>query len=106
MPSDLLAPFILLFWADATFWIPLLLVLFTWKHVWRARPLRYSAELWSIVFPMGMYAAATQQFIQTFGISFLDPAVQIMFWAALVLWSLSVIGMALHAAGFNPQIAA
>lgn len=105
-PHDLLAPFILLFWADATFWIPLLLLLFTWKHLWRARPFRYSAELWSVVFPMGMYSAATLQFTRTFGIFFLDPAVQIMFWAAVVLWSVSAVGLILHVAGVNPQIAA
>lgn len=102
---DLIAPLIIIFWADATFWIPLLLILFTWKHIWRAAPIRYSAELWSIVFPMGMYAAATLQFSQTFQLPFIMPVAEVLFWAALVLWAVSVIGMALHVAGLNPEVA-
>ena len=103
---DLIAPLIILFWADATFWIPLLLILFAWKHLWRGRRLRYSVEVWSVVFPMGMYAAATLQFSQAFDIPFITPAAQILFWSALVLWAFSVAGLVLHVVGLNPKVAA
>ena len=103
---DLIAPLIIIFWADATFWIPLLVILFAWKHFWGAKPFRYSADLWAVVFPMGMYAAATLQFSQTFTLPFIMPLAQTLFWAALVLWMASVIGMALHATGLDPEVAA
>lgn len=103
---DLIAPLIMIFWADATFWIPLLLILFTWKHFWRAKPFRYSADLWAVIFPMGMYAAATLQLSQGFAIPFIVPAAQVLFWGALVLWVASVVGMALHGVGLKPEIAA
>ena len=46
-------------WAWATWWIPLLLLLGLWKHGIHRRSIGYTPMLWSIVFPLGMYAAAT-----------------------------------------------
>ena len=56
---DLLSPIVVAFWADATFWIPLLLLLFAWKHLIRRRMFRSVLAQWSVVFPLGMYCAAT-----------------------------------------------
>lgn len=81
------------FWCEASFWIPLLVLLFVWKYIVRTRPLRYTSGLWSVVFPMGMYAAATLQFRTAFDLPFLLPAAQIMFWMALTLWSITALGM-------------
>ena len=46
-------------WAWATWWIPLLLFLGIWKHGVRRVPLAYTPMLWSLVFPLGMYALAS-----------------------------------------------
>ncbi|MGF6612442.1 hypothetical protein OKW45_007430 [Paraburkholderia sp. WSM4175] len=43
----------------ATFWIPPLAALFIEKHVIIGEPVRYTAGEWSVVFPLGMYSAAT-----------------------------------------------
>jgi tellurite resistance protein TehA-like permease len=51
--------FTLFFWATATWWIPLLLLLGAWRHVVRRVPLRYNIQFWSMVFPIGMYTVAT-----------------------------------------------
>jgi tellurite resistance protein TehA-like permease len=51
--------FTLFFWATATWWIPLLLLLEGWRHLWRHVPLRYETDDWGIVFPAGMYTVAT-----------------------------------------------
>ena len=90
---DLLSPVVTVFWADATFWIPLLTMLFAWKHLVRARPFRYSAELWSVAFPLGMYAAATEHFVVAFGLPFLVPVARVVFWVGLIVWLLSSLGM-------------
>jgi tellurite resistance protein TehA-like permease len=95
----LVAPVVAIFWADATFWIPLLLLLFAWKHLIRMLPFRYSPELWSVVFPLGTYSAATLHFAAVFGLPFLAPATRVIFWFAMVVWALSVIGMVAQASG-------
>src|SRR5690606_21069250 len=46
-------------WAFGVWWVPLLVIFGIWRHVVRRVPLRYEFELWSIVFPCGMYAVAS-----------------------------------------------
>ena len=49
-------------WAFGMWWIPLLVVFGIWRHAVRHEPVRYESELWSIVFPLGMYAVASMHF--------------------------------------------
>jgi tellurite resistance protein TehA-like permease len=83
---DLLAPVVVAFWADATFWIPLLVLLSLWKHLMRDRGLRYSVSLWSVVFPLGMYCAATLALAQAFQLPFLHVLARVFFWIAFLAW--------------------
>ena len=53
--------FTLFFWAAGTWWIPLLLILGFWRHVYRRFPLRYDPQYWGMVFPFGMYTVCTFQ---------------------------------------------
>ena len=53
--------FTLFFWAAATWWIPLLLALGFWRHVYKRFPLKYDPQYWGMVFPFGMYTACTFQ---------------------------------------------
>ena len=57
-------------WATSTFWIPLLVMLFVWKEMQCSRH-GYDPELWSMVFPLGMYAAATDQYATVAHLPFL-----------------------------------
>lgn len=91
----LLAPVVLAFWADATFWIPLLLLLFAWKHLVRRRKLRYAPDQWSVVFPLGMYATATSWYGAVMRLPFLTPIAAAFFWIALLAWIAAAAG-ALH----------
>ena len=58
-----LAPFIegivMLAWATATFWFPLMVAIGIWRHLISRVPLRYHPSYWALVFPLGMYGAAT-----------------------------------------------
>ncbi|HET6166906.1 MAG TPA: tellurite resistance/C4-dicarboxylate transporter family protein [Marmoricola sp.] len=54
----LIAGLAVVFWAFATWLIPVLVAAGWWRHVSRHVPLRYDATLWSIIFPLGMYAVA------------------------------------------------
>ena len=51
--------FTVLYWATGTWWIPMLVVLALWRHVYRRFPLRYDPLYWGAVFPLGMYTACT-----------------------------------------------
>ncbi|MGW7520072.1 SLAC1 family transporter [Streptomyces sp. NPDC054796] len=48
-------------WVWATLLIPVLLAAGVWRHLRRRVPLVYAPALWCVVFPTGMYAAATQR---------------------------------------------
>ena len=50
----------LLFWATATWWIPILLALGAWRHLVKRYPLTYEHGYWAAVFPLGMYTVCTQ----------------------------------------------
>lgn len=78
--------FTLLFWATATWWIPMLLALGTWRHVMQRYPLRYDADNWSAVFPLGMYAVATHGLADTLQLQFINWIAVAFAWIALVAW--------------------
>lgn len=85
-------PFTVLLWATATFWIPLLVILFIWKEMQRG-PHGYDPGLWSAVFPLGMYVVATHDYAAAAGLPFLEPIPRTLFWIALLAWILTFIGM-------------
>ena len=89
------APFTVLLWATSTFWIPLLVILFIWKEMQRG-PHGYDPGLWSAVFPLGMYAAATHTYAAAARLPFLQPIAETLFWVALLAWTLTFIGMSVH----------
>ena len=89
---SIVAPFTVLLWATSTFWIPLLVILFIWKEMQRG-PHGYDAGLWSAVFPLGMYVAATHSYATVAHLPFLDAISRPLFWIALLAWILTFIGM-------------
>ena len=95
--ADLL-PFIkgltLLFWATATWWIPMLVVLGIWRHVYERFPLRYDVLYWGAVFPLGMYTVCTVRLAQVLDAPVLLVIPQVSQWVALAAWSLAAAGLA------------
>jgi tellurite resistance protein TehA-like permease len=85
-------PFTVLLWATSTFWIPLLVILFLWKEL-RRGPHGYEPGLWSVVFPLGMYVAATHDYATEAHLSFLEVIPHVVFWVALPAWALTFTGM-------------
>jgi tellurite resistance protein TehA-like permease len=88
-----LAGFTLFFWATATWWIPLLLILGEWRHVVKRFPLTYHPAYWAIVFPLGMYTAATFQLAKALDLPFLRVIPQAFIVAALAAWAVVFSGM-------------
>ncbi len=60
--SPVVAGLTFILWAFGVWWIPLLLIFGLWRHAIRKVPLRYESDLWSIVFPLGMYSVASMHF--------------------------------------------
>src|SRR5581483_270056 len=73
----------LIMWAWATWWIPLLLLFGIWKHGICRVPLTYTPMLWSLVFPLGMYALASQRLSLAADFSPLQSVSHAMVWIAL-----------------------
>ncbi|MFO1267171.1 MAG: hypothetical protein U1F67_10615 [Rubrivivax sp.] len=88
--------FTVLYWATGTWWIPMLVVLALWRHVYRRFPLRYDPLYWGAVFPLGMYAAGTHGMIEAMAIGFLDFVPQVFFPIALAAWVAAFAGLALE----------
>ncbi len=85
--------FTIFYWATGTWWIPMLLVLGVWRHIYKRYPLRYDPLYWGAVFPLGMYAASTHQMATAMGFDFLAFLPQIFVYAALAAWTAAFVGI-------------
>ena len=95
---DRVAPFIegivVLAWATATFWFPLMLAIGVWRHLVRRLPLRYHPSYWSLVFPLGMYSAATFRMRAAVDLEAMEWLPKVALAAALVAWLATAFGLA------------
>lgn len=85
--------FTVFYWATGTWWIPMLLVLALWRHVYRRFPMKYDPLYWGAVFPLGMYAASTDRMIAAMEFDFLAFLPQIFLYIGLVAWLAAFAGL-------------
>jgi tellurite resistance protein TehA-like permease len=90
--------FTVLYWASGTWWIPMLLVLGVWRHGLRRFPLAYDPLYWGAVFPLGMYAAATDAMAHALRLRFLAFLPPLVLDVALAAWLVVFAGLALDLA--------
>jgi tellurite resistance protein TehA-like permease len=93
---DLIAGLAVVFWAFATWLIPVLVAAGWWRHVRRRVPLRYDATLWSIVFPLGMYAVAGIYLGRADDLPVVEAVGSAELWVALAACVLVFAAMAVH----------
>jgi tellurite resistance protein TehA-like permease len=85
--------FTILFWATGTWWIPMLVILGFWRHVYRKFPLKYDPQNWGAVFPLGMYTACTFEMAHAMNLEFLLPIADVFIYVALVAWAATFAGL-------------
>jgi len=97
-----IAPFVegivILAWATATFWFPLMVAIGIWRHVINSVPLRYHPSYWALVFPLGMYGAATFRMRAAMDLEELEWLPKATFVVALLAWTATFAGLAVEGA--------
>ena len=92
-----LAPFIegivMLAWATATFWFPLMIAIGIWRHILNHIPLRYHPSYWALVFPLGMYGAATFRMRAAIGLEALEWLPKVTLAVALAAWTAAFVDL-------------
>ncbi len=79
-----------LFWAFASWLIPVLVAAGWWRHVSHRVPLRYEPTWWSVVFPLGMYAVASRTLGDAAGLPIVAAIGGVQTWVALAAWLAAV----------------
>jgi tellurite resistance protein TehA-like permease len=91
--TPFLKGFTLFFWAAGTWWIPLLLALGFWRHIYKRFPLKYDPQYWGMVFPLGMYTVCTFQLAHAIDFPALLVIPRYFIYLALVGWIAASVGL-------------
>lgn len=87
--------FTVFYWATGTWWIPMLVILALWRHVYKRFPLKYDPLYWGAVFPLGMYAVSTDRMSEAMGFNFLGLLPPAFLYIALAAWTAAFVGLVL-----------
>jgi tellurite resistance protein TehA-like permease len=70
-----------------------------WRHLVRRVPLRYHPSYWSMVFPLGMYGAATHRMRVAIDLEALAWLPKVELAVSLTAWAITFMGLAWTLAG-------
>jgi len=85
-----------IFWVFGTWLIPVLFAAAWWRHITHRIPLVYDATLWSIIFPLGMYAVASYYLGHVDRLPIVGDIGSVMAWVAFAAWLVVFAAMVWH----------
>ncbi|WP_017730930.1 tellurite resistance/C4-dicarboxylate transporter family protein [Nafulsella turpanensis] len=85
--------FSLFFWATGSWWIPIIVILGIWRHIYNHIPLFYHPQYWGMVFPLGMYTVCTWRLAQAFDLDYLKLIPTYFIYLAFTAWVLTFLGL-------------
>ncbi len=80
-------------WAFGTWLIPMLIAFGIWRHIVRRVPVGYQPPLWSIVFPLGMYAVASIELGNAADLPIIGQIGRAWVWVGLGAWTVVFAAM-------------
>jgi tellurite resistance protein TehA-like permease len=94
---DFISGFTFMLWSFGVWWIPILVIFGIWRHAVKKYPVKYESELWSMVFPLGMFSVASMHIGKLLGLPVVHDMGVICTWIAGAAW-LVVTAMMLRSA--------
>lgn len=80
-------------WAVGTWLIPPILAIGYWRHFRHKIPLNYQPPLWSMVFPLGMYAVSSDVLGKALDLPIVEFVGYWELWIAFAVWIVVFVGM-------------
>jgi len=90
---ELVAGTVVAFWCFAAWLIPMLLGAGLWRHVLNKVPLKYVPTLWSMVFPMGMFAVASLNIGRVDSLPLVESIGHGFLYFAALVWLIVFVAM-------------
>ena len=84
------------FWSFASWLLPVLIAAGWWRHMVHRVPLSYEPGLWSVIFPLGMYAVAGIYLGRADQLPLVAAIGRAELWLALAAFLATFAGMFLH----------
>lgn len=89
----LISATVVIFWSFCAWLVPLLIGAGFWRHVVRRVPLRYVATLWSMVFPIGMFAVASISMGRADRLPMAEQIGQVGLVVAVIVWAIVFLAL-------------
>lgn len=94
----LIAGTVAVFWSFCLWLVPVLVGAGFWRHVVHRVPLVYVPTLWSIVFPVGMFAVASLNLGRVDRLPLVESLGKVALGIALLVWAVVLVAMLRHVA--------
>jgi tellurite resistance protein TehA-like permease len=94
-----LAGLAVILWAFGTWLFPLLIAFGVWRHFMKRVELAYVPSMWSIVFPLSMYAAASMELGRTLNLPIVQQIGRAEAVVGIVAWCVTFIAMVVALGG-------
>ena len=88
-------------WSFGSWFIPALVLFGVWRYFVRRYPWGYEPKLWSVVFPLGMYAVASVSLGRAVDFAFMRDLAAVWVWVGVGAW---VAAVALMAVAFTQSL--